>query len=756
METIKLQSNQPIAKRKDKVKNWYLIQSGTVIQQFQFSQVKLSKNAIIGVLEGDRFMSDYIAAEETVLAAFPCGNSETLKRLLEEKEQLRRIFLNSAIGQRHLMLCTYSDLYNKTKQFHKFVELMYNEYVTICSKYGIEQESFSKIEHLNPLQMQHKAESWEINNSLSLVRTHMFDYIQLMEKDENLTIGSIMEASAQARRVEQGIGEMESYLKYNKDILISDSENDIFKLFFNLSINAYAKKADTEPVKKQADMILRFAEKLNIYGPRLLNRRKNEYFNYDFENAALTGTGLQNSSVMEADIMSINCLEQILEYAKYSDDEHNAFEEKIDKYYNLPDMTSMDDDAYKLRKEITTEFYDIYYKVFIRAVNNENTLTPVLKMFLNFGFMDTRFIGEENARVLYDMIQHLDLCSAEHIYTIYEWLKCIYYGEKEPSRNEFDMNYTKYLADLKRNGKLTDEQEYEYANSADKKVEFEIHNMFASVNKASYGKVITFSPILKEADLLNSPEKMLVTAEKLENASNEIKKIDYSVFYRQTIFSDQERGVNSEFIMTEVLPDIILMPNAGTKAIMWQETANIKSNTPGRFMFPIFTSVDLNDLMLSAFAHFRWEMCRKIQGVHWNDVSDHSLTAEYCNYMQFYRKNSDLSAEAKEKVKNSLTRARNSYREVFVKDYINWIKYESNESFRLNKVAREILVKYCPFSKAVRSELRTNPMYNSYITKYEAEIAKKYQRYTIFCQKYEKAGGKITPELADNLQYYTM
>ena len=61
---------------------------------------------------------------------------------------------------------------------------------------------------------------------------------------------------------------------------------------------------------------------------------------------------------------------------------------------------------------------------------------------------------------------------------------------------------------------------------------------------------------------------------------------------------------------------------------MWQETSGVKSDTPGRFMFPIFTMSEVDDLMIHVMGAFRWEMCRKIQGVHWNDILDKSLTAE--------------------------------------------------------------------------------------------------------------------------------
>ena len=176
------------------------------------------------------------------------------------------------------------------------------------------------------------------------------------------------------------------------------------------------------------------------------------------------------------------------------------------------------------------------------------------------------------------------------------------------------------------------------------------------------------------------------------------------------------------------------MPNAGTRVMMWQEVSENKSNTPGRFMFPVFTAVDLDDMMLEVVGQFRWEMCRRIEGVHWNDIREKSLTAEYCTYIQFYKKNHELSADAKEKIKSALIRGKNNYREVFVRDYVNWIKFESKGSFRLNKVS----------------------MYQSAVTRFETEMAKKLQRFGGVYSKYTKAGGVITEDLKNNLLYYQM
>ena len=175
MEILKVQAKQLIAKKRDKVKEWYLVQEGTVIQKFDFAEVTLGKNAIIGILASDSFPCDYIAQTDVTLAVFKCENYEDLKRILSSQEKLRSIFLKTALEQRHQMLCLYADLQIKTRQFHAFVESIYNEYKNDCGQLKLEEQPFNRMEHFMPIDMKHRAENWEINNSISLVKNHMLE-----------------------------------------------------------------------------------------------------------------------------------------------------------------------------------------------------------------------------------------------------------------------------------------------------------------------------------------------------------------------------------------------------------------------------------------------------------------------------------------------------------------------------------------------------------------------------------------------------
>lgn len=760
MTTVKVQKNQLIAKQKDKVRKWYIVLDGAVVQRNSYARILLGKNSVIGISESDRYLCDYIAGKDSVLAEFPYDSPDDIKNIIQGQESMRGTLLRAAISQRQQLLKTYAGYQNLVRQFHSFVENEYSDYTNFCAKYRLETQPFLRIENFKPIEMVHKAENWEVNNSASLVEGYLEPYMQLMQKDDSLCIGAIMEACYQSRRVIQGIVEMVDYLRYNQDILLSESGNDIFDLYYKLLRLAGDKNYDIKPIKESMERMAEVIKKLNIYDEKLVLARIEEYRNLDLTPAdgdyATPEENAEDDWEESEGGSGEDCLLHILTYAECSEEEITAARELIIKYLELPDILSTEPEVSTLRKRLTKLFYDTYMKVFLRAMKAPDSLTPILEMFLNFGFMDVTLAGEENANVLYDLTEHLEVCKSEHVYTIYEWLKSVYEGRNEPSKNEFDLDYPGYLADMRKNGNITAEQQKKFANSRELKIKFEIQNMFPSANRATYGKISTFCPILGEYDLINSIDKMLVTVARLDEAINKIRAVDYSIFYREVMFSDPDKGINHEPIMKEVMPDIILMPNAGTRAMMWQETAGIKRDTSARFMIPIFTAVDIDDMMIETLGRYRWEICRKIQGVHWNDIREKSLTAEYCDYLQFYRKNHELSPEAKEKVKSALLRGRNNYREVFVKDYQNWIKFEAKGSYRLNKTARDILLAYCPFAKNIREELKSNPMYQNGLHKLEVECARKIQRIRGVYDKYQKSGGTITQELAENLEYYSL
>lgn len=92
MEVLKVQKGQIVAKKNDKVKEWYFIQEGSVIQKYAFVELELKQNGIVGILENDRFLCDYIAAEDSALAVFHVNRRRICRGFCQMMQRSEDIF----------------------------------------------------------------------------------------------------------------------------------------------------------------------------------------------------------------------------------------------------------------------------------------------------------------------------------------------------------------------------------------------------------------------------------------------------------------------------------------------------------------------------------------------------------------------------------------------------------------------------------------------------------------------------------------
>lgn len=163
---------------------------------------------------------------------------------------------------------------------------------------------------------------------------------------------------------------------------------------------------------------------------------------------------------------------------------------------------------------------------------------------------------------------------------------------------------------------------------------------------------------------------------------------------------------------------------------------------------------DIDSAMIKLFGRFRWELCRTMQGASWNNIQLKSLTSEYSDFVQFYRKNRELSDDKKEKLKMQIKKCRNNTREVFVIDYENWIKHEANGGLCLSKPVREILATYCPFTKELREKVGEQPLYQEAMTRFMRERGKKLKEYDLRFRVWQKDKLEIPKEISDTRDFY--
>ena len=112
-----------------------------------------------------------------------------------------------------------------------------------------------------------------------------------------------------------------------------------------------------------------------------------------------------------------------------------------------------------------------------------------------------------------------------------------------------------------------------------------------------------------------------------------------------------------------------------------------------------------------------------------------------------------VSAEAKERLHTSLQRARNSFKEMFVRDYITWIFYESSGSARMNKVARRILFLYCPLPASMDAGLEQNPMFSELLSRQKILSGQRVQKLGILKQKLRNSNTPVPDCLEQEIAF---
>ena len=446
-----------------------------------------------------------------------------------------------------------------------------------------------------------------------------------------------------------------------------------------------------------------------------------------------------------------NTLKQLCDFAQLSE-RYDEFNEYIEHFMAIPDKESRDDDVRIFRKTFTAAYFELYEEVFIQYARSSER-NRIAEIFLDFGLMDERLLTDAQLEFICTTppLTPVKPCK---VYRMREWLMKIYNGEEIPSKNEFDLEYVDYVRERKKNEALTPDMERRLLNDNELKARYEIQNMLKYNCRLLSGKLLSFFPMLHMGNFERGISDMLLTSEMINEQVGSLVKLDYSIFYREMLFADLSKKIEKESIQKEIYPIFILFPVVGTNSIMWQEISGKRSNSEGRIFLPSFFEGKMDDTFLNLFAKYHWELCKTIQGGAWNNIAIPSLTSEYSDYIQFYRKNKELSPEKKELLKGQISRCRNNMREIFASDFITWMKYECTGSIRLNKVARRILATYCPFSKEVRDRIKTQPIFEEAMSKYERERNKKSKELMLRYKSLENKGIELTKELTDTQRFY--
>ncbi len=753
MAAISIKKDQFLFHDGDSVNEVYLILTGSFSVSFPGGSYTLSKGEVIGICEltNTSHITACRALADASVLVYPVSDITSLETLFRESPDYCMVFTRSAMRQMNTLLQIHDlERINADSLYHNCTQ-DYSLYLASCLRNQIKPRTLPEMAALSPHSEDLPLEYWASSYYDGFLQLLSGNGSSFLAREPAVPTGLIATVCMDSVKVLSSLNMLADYQKQVLSFYLNNRLEDLLDFFTELYLKLDSASSDaTSLYAAITHMTLQIESSPYVEHAAFKQRIA------DFKSCLKAQFPEEK---IQTQIPPASCLKQlngsiqiILTYADMDDDFCTLFRNKINTYKKLSDKNAADDASRNLRHEITTMFYKLYSAVFFRAVKEISILPPV-RMFLYFGYVDEQLAGLENSIYLYHLSDRLSKESHPHIYTLYDWLTAIYQGKKEPCRNDFDVDYTEHVRVLKVSKKINAAEEITLLADMKKRVEYELQNMVPSVNKMTFGRISSFCPVFSAHNLLKQPETSFVSSDSLETILKDILNLDFSAFYREYVYSNLPAGIPKEFFHMEVLPDIILSPIIGIRGVMWQEIEGRRRTTAARMMLPIFYLEDLQTAVTRLIGEYRWEMCKRVQGSRWNDISDRSLTSEYFDYIQFYRKNHELSVDAKEKLKTSLQKARGSFKEMFIRDYVTYIIYEGTGAPRLTRLARNILFTYCPFAKQTREALMGNPLYKEMLDQYMIRNNQQLHKINLLEKRVLNTGNCLPKELILERQF---
>ncbi len=729
MSEIRILKDQIIYSKSAKQNNIGIILDGTVEISMPGGNITLSPGNIIGLLDLKNFIHgfDYRAVTDVIIDFIPVKDIYAFYDQLLDSPSLCYGAVNALIRslfdlteQYKLQLGQCNDLYTTLIEYEK-------EYHKLCKLYDYPITQLPEMDHLIPFAAGINPED-DILPYYNDLQSLLKDSDCVLYQKSGFIKGFVQHILSDSEKILKGYQETEDYEAQLSPLVLNDSSLDFLQLFEQLHAYVIDQREDTVPVAFITGKLLFFAKSYRFIDNTLYKNRQKQYKSHiqQLENAAMDNRNLQKEVYQSILEKLKGSAKTILDFANMDQDFQTEFTTKLSEYQNMDGSVSVSDKK-ELSKWFVNAFATIYEACFFESLKCEVLPAPV-SMFLYFGYIDEKLCHIKNAISVFEMTAVLDKRAQSNQYYFYEYLLKIYQGQRLPHIDTFDRDYGSALKVMKKDGAITEARYEEMLDDPKEMVHFEIQNILTSAMPITNGKNGIFFPFLSQQNLVKKPDDCIVSKSKMKSVFSDIVKIDFSAFYREYLFSDPSIGIKQEFLQKEVIPDMIMLPCVGIRGILWQEMEGYDKSSPGTMFLPAFCLSDLNLVALRLTGEFRWEMCKKLQGSRWGDITYPSLTSYYTDYLQFYKKNQDLSSDAKEKCQNQLIKVGNRYKEVFVLDYVSWILYESKGNARLNKVARKILSTYCPFAREIRDEVYKNPLFSQNIDRYETHKKKELTR----------------------------
>ena len=457
-----------------KLNGLMMIMRGTAEVVFDGGFYELHNGDVIGLpdLIHKETNFRYVAKENLAVVDYPSRVPE-LQKFFKEHGEAVHYFQSSLFRQLNELLLRYKEVQTTCDMMQDYLTGSYENYMRICENNHISPGELERYEELSDIPQEEKIPNW-ISGYYSTME-QMLSVWDKNKTDMNFVVGFMSKTCDDMNQMAGLYGRMKNHIQEICELLMNESSLDLLELYLSLYEKIVKKNGLKDVsvmlVKKMLTGTLSQLEKQGYAQKEFFAARKADCESRMAQIGELVKQQAEAAAQLDEDIVGKikNSLDQILQYAECEADFAAEYRERVEAYKHLVNKNSTEDDARMLRAGITKGFNKIYIQAFQKSVK-DTAIPKVVKMFFNFGYMDEELAGLENAVALYRMSEQIPTDPKRGVYSYYEWLMAIYHGQKEPSRNEFDMDYAAALHEQRTSGKISAADESRMLHSSSDKV----------------------------------------------------------------------------------------------------------------------------------------------------------------------------------------------------------------------------------------------------------------------------------------------
>ncbi len=552
-KTTTIDAGKVIFKKGQQAQFAAILLKGSVRVRMPYGGYRLMAGDVLGLFDvyAGTYLFDYIASEQVQFYPLYIHDSEEVADALANDKKYISFSLISGAGQIKNLFRSYDVLFICVKGTYQRMKIAYEKYKNYAKKFMIPMPPLKEIEELTPEYEKYQMKRSIVQRASELPKLSYESVTAMLGDAPALAELFLSDESEMAIQADNACRELLEFLKTEMRLLSDRGEQNLFAGFHIMASKIQEAKGDETIVIKELDALL---NEINALSTTIENDlgiwidQENERLS-DMRNslsvkdtAPTEGKVLYHYSANDVEFAMAsvrNATNRIMDYADLTTAEREEFIGALTAYRLKQKQNFNDDDSREAIRNLELVYYLLYEKVFFRS-ESDDEIPAVVRLFLDYGVLSEKDFSEEEIVKLFHTAQSIR-CDSSHIHTMREWLHLIYKGEKEPSRNELDEDYRDSLIQLKRKCTMTAQEEKEYLSDGVRKVQYEIQNMIRMNNRMIFASNATFCPFVYGEEFSKDILKQVMDTAALSEALTKIRDVDYSLFYRETLYRAGDR-----------------------------------------------------------------------------------------------------------------------------------------------------------------------------------------------------------------------